>query len=403
MSSPAPSKSTLALLDSIADLSDGLRHGRQGAREGLLGACATLISELSHPSETMLQLLWAQPVHLSIVRTATEMKLFQAMHDIPEAGAKTSDIVAKCDKQPDAVFVARMLRHLAAMGTVREVAEDTFAPTAVAKAFAEPAYQDSVLFIADDHQPVLQAIPSYFRQHGFASPDSGLDCPFQHAHNCKGTHMFEHWQRSDSEAGRRFASMMDAWSKGRPRWFFEDYYPVKERLITGADDGTPFLVDIGGGSGHDVEGLREAFEGQLPGKLVLQDRPEIVEIAKLGPGAEGIAHDFMTEQPVKGARAYFLHSIIQDWNDDVNSQILKAVVPAMKKGYSKILVNDFVVPNQGAHWAQTCLDWQLMATLGARHRTEAEHRKLYEGVGLKVVGVWRHPQSLDSLIELELA
>jgi hypothetical protein len=403
MSSP-PSDRALSLLDSIAELSDGLKNGREGAREGLLGAAASLISELSNPSENMLQLLWAQPTHLSIVRMAVEVKLFQAMKGIPDTGATSSDIAAKCDKQVDAVLVARMLRHLAAMGmTVREVAPDTFAPTATSNTFADSAYEDSILYIVDNFQPALQAVPSYFNSHGFTSPDSGVDGPFQHAFNCKGSHYFEYFANSDPEMGRRFASMMDMWSKGRPRWFDEDYYPVKDRLITGAEQDSHFLVDVGGGSGHDIEGLRQAFEGHLPGKLVLQDRPEVVEIAKLGTGAEGMAHDFLTKQPVDGARAYYLHSIIQDWNDEVNIEILKAIVPAMKKGYSKVLVNDFVVPNQGAHWAQTCLDWELMASLGARHRTEVEHKKMYEGAGLKITGIWRHPQSLDALIELDLA
>jgi hypothetical protein len=402
MASTTPSKQSLALLDTIAELSDGLRNGRPGAREGLLGACTSLITQLSHPSEMMLQLLWAQPTHLSVIRMGVEVKLFDAMAGLPEAGATSAEIAAKCDKQVDAVLVGRMLRHLAAMGTVREIGPDTFAPTSTAEALADSAYQDSVLYITDDFQPALQAVPTYFQQHGFTSPDSGQDAPFQQAYNCKGSHYFEHFA-SNPEMGRRFASMMEMWSRGRPRWFYEDYYPVKERLITGAEKNQPFLVDIGGGSGHDVEGLRQAFEDQLPGKLVLQDRPEIVGIAKVGPGVEGMSHDFLTEQPVTGARAYYLHSIIQDWNDDVNTQILKAIVPAMKKGYSKILVNDFVVPNEGAHWAQTCLDWELMASLGARHRTEAEHRKMYEGAGLKIMGLWRHPQSLDALYELELA
>jgi hypothetical protein len=200
--------------------------------------------------------------------------------------------------------------------------------------------------------PVHQSMKSYFEQRNWQCPDSGLDAPFQHTYNCKGSHYFEYFQQNP-EMGRRFASMMDSWSKGRPRWFSKDYYPVEDRLISGADKNAPFLVDVGGGSGHDVEGLRQAFEGQLPGVLVLQDRPEIVELAELGPGAETMAHDFMTEQPVKGARAYYLHSIIQDWNDEVNTEILKAIVPAMERGYSKVLVNDFVVPNQGAHWAQS--------------------------------------------------
>ena len=106
---------------------------------------------------------------------------------------------------------------------------------------------------------------------------------------------------------------------------------------------------------------------------------------------------------MKGARAYYLHSIIQDWNDEMNTQILKAIVPAMHKDYYKILINGFVVPTDGARWAQTCLDRELMVSLGARHRTEAEHRKLYEGAGLKITGLWRHPQCLDALIELEVA
>lgn len=98
-----------------------------------------------------------------------------------------------------------------------------------------------------------------------------------------------------------------------------------------------------------------------------------------------------------------MHSIVQDWNDEVNTKILKANVLAMRKDYSKIPVNEFVVPNESAHWAQTCLDWELMVSLGAQHRTEAEHRKLYEVAGLKITGLWRHPQCLDGSIELEVA
>jgi hypothetical protein len=245
-----------------------------------VGACAGLISELAHHTEMMLQLLWAQPTHLSILRIATEVELPQAIADLPEAGAKSSDIATKCDKESNAVLVARMLRHLAAMGTVREVAPDTFAPTSFTKAIAEPMYQDIIMFIADNHQPVLQAVPRYFIKNGFTSPDSSVDSPFQQAYNCKGTHMFEYWQGKNPEMGRRFASMMDVWSRGRPRWFSEEFYPVKNRLISGAEKHNPFLVDVGGGSSHDIKALREAFEDQLPGKLVLQDRPEILKIAK---------------------------------------------------------------------------------------------------------------------------
>jgi hypothetical protein len=264
-----------------------------------------------------------------------------------------------------------MLRHLAAMNTVRETGPDTFAPTTLAKALANPAYMDTVVFLEDEFQLAHTVTPSYFKERGYTSPNSGVDAPFQRAYNCKGQHMFEYFDKSAPQMGKRFASMMDMWSKGRPRWFDDIYYPVQERLISGSDSTSEtFLVDVGGGSGHDIDDLRKAFGSEIPGKLVLQDRPEILDLAQVDSSIELKPHDFLTEQPVKGkqpffeattsqlicvlgARAYYLHSIIQDWNDEVNTQILRSIVPAMKKGYSKILVNDFVVPDQGAIWPQS--------------------------------------------------
>lgn len=152
-----------------------------------------------------------------------EVKLFQAIETLPEAGETSSKIAAKYDKQVDAILVVRMLRHLAAIGTVHEVAPDTFVPTPTTIALADSAYQDRILFITDGFQPALQAVSSYFQKHGFKSPDSGVNGPFQHAYNCKGTHLFEYFTKSDPDMGRRFASMMDVWSKGRPRWFSDDY------------------------------------------------------------------------------------------------------------------------------------------------------------------------------------
>lgn len=128
-----------------------------------------------------------------------------------------------------------------------------------------------------------------------------------------------------------------------------------------------------------------------------------MRIAYLSHSPYSLCHERILELIAPAARAYFLHSIIQDWSDDINTTILSAIVPAMKRGYSKVLINDFVVPNQGAHWSQTALDWELMASLGARHRTVAEHAALYAGAGLKMTGIWTHAHSLDSLIELELA
>ncbi|KAJ4307938.1 hypothetical protein N0V94_009555 [Neodidymelliopsis sp. IMI 364377] len=311
-SSAPPSQATLDLVNQITELGAGLKNGSPGAREDLLAAASRLVSELSTPTENALQLLWAQPTHLSVVRMGVEIGLFSAMRSTPPSGETSTTIASRClpTGTVDPVLVARMLRHLAAMTTVRETAVDTFAPTPTSLAFAEPGYQDTILYIVDDYQRALDATPSYFRTHDFQAPTSNTDAPFQHAFQCKGTHYFEYFAQHAPEMGRRFASMMDVWSIGRQRWFDTDYYPISERLITGAEEGegAVFLVDVGGGTGHDVRGLRKAFGDKVPGKLVLQDRPEIIEIAEVDAGDEKMAHDFLTEQPIKGIDFPFISS-----------------------------------------------------------------------------------------------
>lgn len=140
----ADTSRALALVETIAKSGEGLKNGEKGARESLLETCSQLIAELSHPSETMLQLLWAQPSHLSVIRMGVEIKLFKAMKDVDEAGQTTAEIASKTDPKTDPILVARMLRHLAAMRTVKEIGPDKFAPTATSISFAEPAYEDSM-------------------------------------------------------------------------------------------------------------------------------------------------------------------------------------------------------------------------------------------------------------------
>lgn len=197
-----------------------------------------------------------------------------------------------------------MLRHLAAMGTVRETGPNIFAPTAFSNSFTEPAYRESLLFIEDDFQPVHIALPSFFKENGYKLPVSGMHSPFQHTYQCSGVHMFEYFQKSAPLMGYRFAKMMGAWSQGRPRWFQDEYYPARDRLLAGANDDATFLVDVGGGSGHDIESFKHHFGSDIRGKLVLQDRPEIVDIAQVSPQIEKMGYDFLTEQPVKGTNLH---------------------------------------------------------------------------------------------------
>lgn len=209
MTTPPQTQDALNIINEITELGYGFKTGSQGAREGLLSAASRLIASLQHPTETALELLWAQPTHLNVIRMAVEIKLFDALLSTPSSGERSAVIASRCTPDTvDPVLVARMLRHLASMSTVRETGPDTFAPSATSKAFASQNYQDTILYIVDNFQPALDACPSFFRANGFQAPTSSVDAPFQHAFE-KGVHYFEYFDRFDQEMGKRFASMMD--------------------------------------------------------------------------------------------------------------------------------------------------------------------------------------------------
>lgn len=97
-----------------------------------------------------------------------------------------------------------------------------------------------------------------------------------------------------------------------------------------------------------------------------------------------------------------MHSVLHDWPDDLCRKILVNTVAAMRPGYSKVLVNENVIPDTGAHWETTSLDL-IMMEIGSGERTERQWHALLESAGLKIVKIWTAQRGVESLIECELA
>ena len=74
----------------------------------------------------------------------------------------------------------------------------------------------------------------------------------------------------------------------------------------------------------------------------------------------------------------------------------------MQSNYSKLLINEYVVPDVGATWSITSMDWLMMALGAVKERTEKQWRTLLEKAGLKVTGIWTYDQGTESLIEATL-
>ena len=83
--------------------------------------------------------------------------------------------------------------------------------------------------------------------------------------------------------------------RGNEEWF--EFFPVESVIskdFAAEDKETVLLVDIGGGIGHDLRAFKARFP-TLPGRLVLQDLPRVVDsITNRPDGIELLKYDFFT-------------------------------------------------------------------------------------------------------------
>ena len=96
-------------------------------------------------------------------------------------------------------------------------------------------------------------------------------------------------------------------------------------------------------------------------------------------------------------------SVLHDWTDKKCAEILANLKPAMTPKYSKLLINEFVIPDTGAHWISTALDIFMMAVYSAGERREQSWRRILDGVGFRITKIWTPEPGSESLIEAEVA
>lgn len=102
-----------------------------------------------------------------------------------------------------------------------------------------------------------------------------------------------------------------------------------------------------------------------------------------------------------GARVYYFRSVFHSWNDGICQTILKNQMSAMKKGYSRLLINEIVLHDSEVPLYSAAVDVQMMAIWGGIERTEIQWRQLLYSVGLKIVDIWVVEEGADSIIEVD--
>lgn len=149
-------------------------------------------------------------------------------------------------------------------------------------------------------------------------------------------------------------------------WF--DIFPIEERFGS-TKHGAPLLIDMGGGLGHDLTAFHSRFSS-LPGRLILQDLPPVINnIKELSPSIERMVHDLFQPQPIKGARAYYLRTVLHDFPDTQAIQILKGVRDAMTSD-SVLLLNENFLPEKDVPLYNAEMDFSMLAIFSSMERTE---------------------------------
>ncbi|KAM5354447.1 hypothetical protein ACJ41O_001096 [Fusarium nematophilum] len=331
---------------------------------------------------------------LVAVRTFMRLKVLDA---IPATGSISLEDLSKATGVQDSLL-ERMGRVLVASGFLDQTRPDggEYKHTKFSLAYIldKPAPGHLFLAMYDEWFKHMHNFDDYLISKGkFEEPQDPLHNPYTAYYKQEGTPvwaiMMQHPERFQA-----FQTGMAGLDVAIPVTGHFDFSSLKN---TPEDEtsGVVELVDVGGGEGVVLNKILEAHPELTPKNCVLQERAEVIQLARskstLPSDVQLLEHDFMAEQPVKGAKAYFMRMILHDYADAVGIQILTRLAEAMSPE-SRVLICEMVLaPRVGeADFASAVLD-QAVMTMGGKERTEAGFGKMLEAAGLELVRTWRVP------------
>lgn len=236
----------------------------------------------------------------------------------------------------------------------------------------------------------LAKLPQYLQKTNYQNPNDSWDGPFQFGEATK-LQNFE-WIGQDPKRQEAFNTHMTLQRMERgPNWF--DFYQVQERLLDAdKDTSKKFLVDLGGGVGHDLAAFTEKYP-DLASRLVLEDLDHVLadvdkQQFKLHPSIERVPTDLFKEQTVMGAKVYYLRTVLHDWPDKQAKQILKNVHEAMTDD-SVLILNENALPDKNVAGFQARVDILMMSILSGVDSTYKRFHTLLEESGFEVLGTYR--------------
>ncbi|KAI1422441.1 putative O-methyltransferase [Xylaria sp. FL1777] len=385
------------LLATLDGIEIGDFKGNDIERLWFIETVKKLLGRVETREEILYEITFSQPAVFAALETLLDLGIWKKWAEMGGASRSVDGICELCEQKCEPNLLRRLLKLLASVHLIAEMGEDNFAMTHILLDGMWEWIPSRTHFWGR----TCVNLPRFLAKTGYKEP---LDPKNSNYADLTPEKLNFFGQCvADPLYQDSFSIFMRGWARYKVPW--PTFYDT-DSLINGADlnNGGVLCVDIGGHHGIDLTRLLDKHPDLPAGSLVLQDLPEVVSGAKdLNEKIKVIPHDMFQPQPVKGSRAYYFHAVFHDWPDSVAIEILKKTAEAMKEGYSRVLIQDMVLPLTGATAIQSTMDVEMMANVSAYERTEAMWAKLINDAGLKIIKIWKDGRGNEGLVEAELA
>ncbi|CAI6227200.1 unnamed protein product [Periconia digitata] len=382
----------------LADQLESVLHDPSGpgdmdpaTRRRLVASGRKLSVLLEEPRETGRRIGYAH-LQLPLSLVGIESKLFATLATEPrsftllELSEKTG-----IDKQ----LLKRLLRYYQAVDILAQVDDDAYQATNVTRALANDDHANSHRWTRRITARGALHLPDWLQKHEYKDPVGILPTAWSGSiptdDHPYGYLAKNPWALELAQAHMRVQR------EGRPVFF--DAMDFEQRFAQGATSDTVLFVDIGGATGPQARELRKRFP-DLPGRVLLQDRPEVAEKWKddlAQNRIEAVVHDIFTPQNVKGARVYYLRNIFHAWGDKTCTEILINAKEGLTED-SVLLIDEIVLPERDATPQGAQHDIEVMICVGGIERTKAQWENLLATAGLKLKEVINYDDEFEDSV-----
>ncbi|RAH70000.1 S-adenosyl-L-methionine-dependent methyltransferase [Aspergillus aculeatinus CBS 121060] len=366
------------------------------ARNQALEQALKLTRALESPKDAVFK-LFLSPTQAMAVKVAHDLGIFSILTG-SETAISCQDLADRSGAHP--LLVERIMRVIVAMDFASEQGPEQYRATRLSKEITgKKSGIVDTLFL--DLAPAILQTPAFLRDTHYQNPEDHSAGPIQYTYHTP-MNSFE-WLATDKAAHARFHAYVEGVREGQPDWV--DWFPVQARILDGcvASASDPLIVNVAAGSGRDMLAFRRKFP-DVAGRIIIQDLPAVFQdVHGQDLGLEKIEHDVFEPQPVVGARVYYLRFILHEFSDDNCRKILANITRVMTRGYSKVLIEEFLLPDEHAGLLHSMVDMILMVFGPGIVRTQTRWVALLESVGLSVNLVAHPDADGPSIIEAELA